>query len=128
MLLYYPFTDLCWRQKGKNFRYLSLRCWKMRGRRFAINWFTNDVQVGIIVAEHINQCKCIKGPSIKYVRKIFRKNNISNPLIRTRTCAYQWVRNVIFSENFAHVLNGWPLSRRAIKRTIRLQSIVIWKS
>ena len=27
-----------------------------------------------------------KGPSIKYVRKIFRKTNISNPLIRTRTC------------------------------------------
>ena len=26
-----------------------------------------------------------KGSSIKYVRKIFRKTNISNPLIRTRT-------------------------------------------
>ena len=29
------------------------------------------------------------GSSIKYVRKISRKTNISNPLIRTRTCAYQ---------------------------------------
>ena len=24
-------------------------------------------------------------------------------------CAYQGVRNVSFSENFAYVLNGWPL-------------------
>ena len=40
-----------------------------------------------------------KGPSIKYVRKIFQKTNIS--------CAYQGVRNASFSENFAYVLNGW---------------------
>ena len=36
------------------------------------------------------------GPSIKYVRKIFRKTNISNPLIRTRTCAYQGVKMLVF--------------------------------
>ena len=47
-----------------------------------------------------------QGPSIKYVDKIFRKTNISNPLIRTRTCAYQGVANVSFSGNFAYVLNG----------------------
>ena len=41
---------------------------------------------------------------------MFRKTNISNPLIRTRTCAYQGVRNVSFSENFAYVLNAWPLT------------------
>ena len=41
-----------------------------------------------------------KGPSIKYVRKIIRKTNISNLLIRT-----QGVRDVSFSENFAYVLN-----------------------
>ena len=46
------------------------------------------------------------GPSFKYVRKIFRKTNISNPLTRTPTCAHQGVRNVSFSENFAYVLNG----------------------
>ena len=33
------------------------------------------------------------------VRHIFRKTNISHPLIRKRTCAYQGVRNVRFSEN-----------------------------
>ena len=32
--------------------------------------------------------------------KIFGKMNISYPLIRTRTCAYQRVRNTSFSENF----------------------------
>ena len=44
-----------------------------------------------------------KGPSIKYVRKIFYKTNISNPLIRTRTYAYQGVGNVSFSKNFAYL-------------------------
>ena len=34
-------------------------------------------------------------------RQIFRKTNISYLLIRTRTCAYQEVRNVRFSENLA---------------------------
>ena len=61
--------------------------------------------------------KVPKGPSIKYVRKIFQKTItiISHPrppppsLIRTFTCAYQGVRNVSFSENVAYVLNGWPL-------------------
>ena len=51
-----------------------------------------------------------RGSSIKYVRKIFRKTDISNPLIRTRTCAYQGVKNVSFSEDFAYLLNGWPLA------------------
>ena len=26
----------------------------------AINWFSDGVQAGIIVTEHINECKCIK--------------------------------------------------------------------
>ena len=34
-------------------------------------------------------------------RQIFRKTNISCPLISTRTCAYQGVRKVRFSENLA---------------------------
>ena len=35
--------------------------------------------------------------------KIFRKINISYALIRTRTSAYQGVRNVNFSENFGEI-------------------------
>ena len=34
-------------------------------------------------------------------RQIFRKTIISYPLMRTRTCTYQGVRNVHFSENLA---------------------------
>ena len=34
-------------------------------------------------------------------RQIFRKMIISYPLIRTRTCTYQGVRNICFSENLA---------------------------
>ena len=34
-------------------------------------------------------------------RQIFRKTNISYPLIRTSTCAYQGVGNIRFSENLA---------------------------
>ena len=34
-------------------------------------------------------------------RKILPKKNISYPLIRTRMCVYQGVRNVRFSENLA---------------------------
>ena len=50
-----------------------------------------------------------QGSFIKYVRNISQKMYISNPLICTRTCAYQWVRNISFSENFAYGLNEWPL-------------------
>ena len=35
------------------------------------------------------------------VRQIIRKTNISYPLIRTRTCACQGLRNVRFSEKLA---------------------------
>ena len=50
-----------------------------------------------------------------YIRKIFRKTNISYPLIRTRTCAYQGVRNVGFSENFTYVLND-PITEPAAQK------------
>ena len=40
-----------------------------------------------------------------FLRTILGKTNISYPLIRTRTCAYQGVKNVSFSEDFAYVLN-----------------------
>ena len=48
--------------------------------------------------------KWVKAASIsliQYVRKIFRKTNISYPLIRTRYVS----ANVIIRENFAYVLN-----------------------
>ena len=42
--------------------------------------------------------------------QIFRKADISYPLIRRRTYAYQRARNICFSENFAYVLNTWSLA------------------
>ena len=36
--------------------------------------------------------------------QLFRKTNISYPVIRTRTCAYQGLSNVSFSRNFTYVL------------------------
>ena len=38
---------------------------------------------------------------------MFRKTNISYPLIRTHTCAYQGVKNIGFLANFAYELNEW---------------------
>ena len=40
------------------------------------------------------------------VLKIPRKNNTFNPLVHTHICAYQGIRNVSFSKNFAYVVNG----------------------
>ena len=44
--------------------------------------------------------------------KFFWKANISYPLIRTRTCTYQGVRNVSFSQNFAYLLSIWSLKEQ----------------
>ena len=51
----------------------------------------------------------LRGHPLSTYAKFSETTNISKPLIRTRMCAYQGVRNVSFSENFAYVLNGWPL-------------------
>ena len=66
------------------------------------------------------------GSFVKYVRKIFRKTNISNILIRTRTCAYQGVTNVSFSENFAYVLNEWPPMVSSFSRLIIVFNVVLY--
>ena len=47
----------------------------------------------------------VKGSFIQYVRTILRNTNIFYSLINTSTCAYQKVRDVSFSENFANLLN-----------------------
>ena len=50
-----------------------------------------------------------RGHPFSTYTKFSEKLIFLTPLIRTRTCTYQGVRNVTFSENFAYVLNGWPL-------------------
>ena len=44
-----------------------------------------------------------------YVRKIYRKSNISYPLIHTRTCTYQEVRYATFLVNCAYIYYGWSI-------------------
>ena len=59
--------------------------------------------------DEVSQCvgNKAKGRNSKWMfkenkaRRISRKTNIFPPLMRTRTCAYQGVRNVRFSENLA---------------------------
>ena len=66
-----------------------------------------------------------RGPLFSTYTKFSKKTNISYPLIRTRTCAYQEVRNVSFSENFVYVLNGQSHTERCETELIHKQSIKI---
>ena len=86
--------------------------WKFFGALYNGLKYIISISQGIVIkmlSLMLSEFDRIKGSSIKYVRKIFQKTNISIPLIRTRTCVYQGIRNASFSENFAYVLNGWPL-------------------
>ena len=42
---------------------------------------------------------------------------LTYPLIRTCTCAFQEVRNISFSENFAYVINEWSYTKSEVKRS-----------
>ena len=60
----------------------------------------------------------------KKVRQIFRKTNISYPLIHTHTCSYQGVRNVRFLENLTcFVFLKYPFW----DSPFRLTANVIWE-
>ena len=74
----------------------------VEGEEIGLNLYLNEGSV-IILKSYIVGNKA-KGRISKRVfrenkaRQIFRKTNISYPLIRTRTCAYQGVRNVCFEK------------------------------
>ena len=57
---------------------------------------------------------------------MFRKTNISYPLIRTRTCVHQGIRNNRFSEDFTYVLNGWTLTEKNPKETNTSSLLLTW--
>ena len=77
----------------------------------------------------LNKLRVLQKSFIYYIHKHFRKTNISYPLILKRTCAYQGVRNVSFSENFASVLNEWSLNRDIImERRIQYPIKHLWKN
>ena len=58
------------------------------------------------------------GAILLYVRKFLRKTNISYLLVCTRMFAYEGVRNVSFSENFAYILNEWSPHRLSVVRNL----------
>ena len=107
---------------------LSKHAWQERGGWcfWEGRWYP-DAQY--VVWNGLIQSETHWGLFIKYVRKIFRKTNISNPLIRTRTCAYQGVRNVSSSENFSYVLYGCPLIKNisTISHNVVLFQFYFWK-
>ena len=49
------------------------------------------------------------GVKFKYARRIFRKTNISNPLIRTCTLAYQGLEMLAFRKMLRTYLMGGPM-------------------
>ena len=63
-----------------------------------------EIQNMLYVCECVNMCTyaCVctrnmwKGTSIKYVRKIFRKTNISNPLIHTLCVRIRGLEMLVF--------------------------------
>ena len=59
----------------------SYRCFRSKFYTiFHVNWSASKVN------SFLKDSGQYKGSLIKYVRKIFRKTNVSNPLMRTRTC------------------------------------------
>ena len=92
-------------KQGKSFFYASANSRK--------NYLWNDIKV---IFSFVILLQDIVGNKAKWriskrlfqenkARQIFRRTNISYPLIRTRIN----IRNVSFSENFAIVLNEWTL-------------------
>ena len=52
-----------------------------------------------------SQNQCLGIIHLVSTENVPKKTNIFSPLIRTHTCAYQGVRNICFSENFAYILH-----------------------
>ena len=100
-----PFSSQNFRKPGNRVKvrfhqYLKIWYYVWRSQAKSCISKINQIVFGQEFMQHI-----WGGASIKYVSKIFRKTNISNPLIR----------NVSFLENFAYVLNWWPLDKSSNK-------------
>ena len=62
-------------------------------------------------SENFKMKSCL-GSSIKYIRKIFRKTNISNPVIRRRTCVrFSGLEMLVFRKILRTYLMGRPFIR-----------------
>ena len=73
-------------------------------RLIEVHWFTwICLLLKTKFGESQNQCLGII--HLVSTENVPKKTNIFSPLIRTHTCAYQGVRNICFSENFAYILH-----------------------
>ena len=96
------------------------------GREFMTSSFRkNNSEAVSKVTDNLNMKKLGTGVINQVFTQNFPKTNISNLLIHTRTCAYQGVRNVSFSEDFAYVLNGWPQNSHIPSKTIKSIKYII---
>ena len=76
----------------------------------------------------------VMGPSIKCVSKILRKAYICNPLIRTRTCAFQGLEMLVFRKSLRTYLMDDPYLHLLIKsmtttaqNTVISPNFLVWK-
>ena len=97
----------------KNFSALPLHAplLRIRGDNFSNHYNIGCLPLSSFILRSVNLKRLflLWDHSFSTYKNFFRKTNISYPLMRRRTCAYQGVRNVSFSENFAYALNEWPL-------------------
>ena len=75
-----------------------------------IFWLVNFTETGKVQRLTRDLGKMGEVLGIIYVCTISRKTKIFYPLIHTRTCPYQEVRNISFRRIIAYVLNEWPLN------------------
>ena len=85
--------------------------WQLRQKKiFFLVWTTySSLNLDYIVGSVQKFNDFIGDHSFSTFAKFSEKLNISYPLIPARTCAYQGVRNVSFSGNFANILNEWSI-------------------
>ena len=89
-------------QFDKNTQEVNYFCWEASSQMFDRVINTPLKSIPKNVSRNFVQ---YQGSFIYYLCQIFRKTKISYSLIRTRTCTYQVVRNISFSENFTYLLN-----------------------
>ena len=102
---------LCWAIKNRfaNFMKIWKKCstnnhggvWSASGGPLIRTLYVTKLLFFFVEWRSMFSGKCSKAIKESKARQNFRKRNISYPLIRTRTCAYQEVRNICFSEILA---------------------------
>ena len=86
----------------------------------------NNTNLDIIDEKQCLPLSLLWGSSIKYVRKIFRKTNTSNPLICTRTCAYQGIEMLVLRKILRTYLMNGPMNNFPYMDYLRIFTRKYW--